>query len=241
MKPDDSICRPPQKPNPFVTIAFDDPANIVDFDRDMDVLQNSAADVRAETFGPEREAAARMAGKSIPREISERRKKEVAQEQAEQYLEKLSQYYGAEVLRFLKRLQPIEIIIIGLNCEGLSQDKIVAELQRRNMGRGKAFVNVTIRKFNGIKLGKRVPEAVITSQNAGKEYAEDAKTGAAIIKTVQTDTAPLPNQIVHADELPGLANAYRAAKPEEQAIMLREYGKDLKDYLKKKSHKIEDD
>ena len=60
----------------WVTIPFDDPERLINFDRDIKDFQKAADDAREEVYGPERNAAERTAGKGILRTSGERREKE---------------------------------------------------------------------------------------------------------------------------------------------------------------------
>jgi hypothetical protein len=182
-------------------------------DQKFKTLENLHTHINAVIEGRAETASERKArDQAITERNHEKERADSAEGQAKEYLEKLSQYYGAEVLRFLKLLQPIEIIIIGLNCEGLSQNKIVDELRRRGEGKAKPFVGATVNRFKGFIQGKRTPEALAQSEAAANAYSEDVATEG----TTRTTEATTPVQ--YYDEI----NEHETESTRQDAKMERE-------------------
>ena len=203
---------------------------LTDEERKLDETKHQVAN---EVYKDTRAIYETMIDESCSETDKAERKTKAAEEMAKDYADKLGKYYGVEVLRFLKQLQPIEIIIIGLNCEGMSQDKIVAELRRRDSGKAKEFVGKTIRKFEGFSSGKITPEALQHSESSADVYSEDAKTGATIHTTAETDSEPPPDHTLYASDIPGTLKEWKDATPKEREEMKRYYGNQLEEAVKK--------
>ena len=144
--------------------------------------------------------------------LKEKEKRLGAEIKAGRYEKQLTENLGMKALRILKQFDtPAQLIVLKLNDEGKSQNAIVDALRKLHVTpRTKLFVNETVQKYNGLKLGKRTPDALEKSRTR-------TKTGEA--------TAPAQidnNESLKADR-DEIVRAYQKAKPDDREAFLTAY------------------
>lgn len=159
-----------------------------------------------------------LAGKFMTNAFKADEQAKAAKALAAKYADKLERDLGLEALRILKKFKtPAELIVVGLNDDGKSQNAIVEKLRALDVTpRTKLFVNQTIKCYNGLKLGKRTPDAMEKTRKAGKQYTEEA--GKPIPESVETTDFVYPEE-----DRKSIVAAYNKATTEERREMLNGY------------------
>lgn len=149
--------------------------------------------------------------------LKEKEKRLGAEIKAGRYEKQLTENLGMKALRILKQFDtPAQLIVLKLNDEGKSQNAIVEALRKLKVTpRNKSFVNKTVKRYNGLKLGKRTPDALEKSRMT-------TRSGEAITPTQIEDDENLSDKSLKADRDETVRD-YRKAKPDDRPSYLKAY------------------